>query len=182
MRPCPIHERRHSTPTYSNLEPRFPFCAWKQLPLFKLPHISEKFKVQMTSLDIQRLLLLKGPKICCVETTSFKTPLPFGTWCVAWLAPTIPAAHQIIHTVSDLVEPQPDVSFAPQRCGIRQSEALMSDDAARKASLKKDGATSAEDDRWEDMFRRLRVYYEQHGHCQVPVRWELDPVLGRFGM
>jgi hypothetical protein len=33
---------------------------------------------------------------------------------------------------------------------------------------------------WNEMYAKLRAYYEEHGHCQIPVNYPDDPVLGKW--
>jgi hypothetical protein len=33
---------------------------------------------------------------------------------------------------------------------------------------------------WNEMYEKLRAYYEEHGHCQIPVTYPEDPALGKW--
>jgi hypothetical protein len=33
---------------------------------------------------------------------------------------------------------------------------------------------------WNDMYTKLRAYYDKHGHCQIPISYQEDPVLGKW--
>lgn len=36
--------------------------------------------------------------------------------------------------------------------------------------------------KWDEMYRRLLIFREKHGHCLVPNRYVDDPQLGSWGM
>ena len=40
--------------------------------------------------------------------------------------------------------------------------------------------STSKDERWEEMFRQLREFKKEHGHCRVPFRYKKNPQLGMW--
>lgn len=83
--------------------------------------------------------------------------------------------------VGNEMKKKPKKATVQHGCGSgRKGGMKMSGKIGQKKLKQKDEGRKKSNVGWDEMFKQLKEYKEQNGHCRVPQRYKANPQLGRW--